>query len=61
MAQSLERRTLNFGSGRDPRVMGSGPVLGVTLNVEAPWDSLSVSLCPSAPLPFLSSLILFLK
>ena len=35
MAQSVERPTLDFGSGHDPRVMGSSPTLGSTLSMQA--------------------------
>ena len=40
MAQSVQRPTLGFGSGRDPRVMGSSLVSGSVLSVEL--DSLSL-------------------
>ena len=33
VAQSVERLTLNLGSGHDPRVLGPSPVLG-TLRAE---------------------------
>ena len=47
--QLVERPTLDFGSGRDPRVVGLGPVLGSVLSVEPVWNflSLSVPLCPA--------------
>ena len=50
MARSVEYPTLDFDSRRDPKVVGLSPVLGSTLNVEAAWHSLSLSLCPSPPL-----------
>ena len=53
VAQSVEHQTLDFGSGHDPRVMGSSPTLGSTLSVETALDYLSVS--PYAPLPCLHS------
>ena len=34
MAQSVKRLTLDFGSGRDPRVMGLSPTSGSALGVE---------------------------
>ena len=46
VAQSVERPTLDFSSGRGPRVVGSGPTSGSLLSVEPAWDSFS----PSAPL-----------
>lgn len=33
VVQPVEGRTLDFGSGREPRVMGSGPALGSALSV----------------------------
>ena len=50
VAQSVERPTLDFGSGRDPRAVGLSPVLGSVLIVELARDSLSLSLCPSPQL-----------
>ena len=44
VVQSLERQTVDFGSGHDPRVMRSSPVSGSTLKMEPAWDSLSLSL-----------------
>ena len=44
VVQSLERQTVDFGSGHDPRVMRSSPVSGSTLKMEPDWDSLSLSL-----------------
>ena len=41
MAQLVEHLTLDFGSGHDPRVMGSSPMSGSMLSVEPAWDSLS--------------------
>ena len=49
MAQSVERLTLDSGSGHDPKVVGSKPVLGSALSVETAWDSLSLPL-PLTPL-----------
>ena len=34
VAQSTERPILDFGSGHDPRVMGSSPPSGSALGVE---------------------------
>ena len=34
VAQSVERPTLDFGSGHDPRVAGSGPTSGSALSME---------------------------
>ena len=34
VAQPVERPTLDFDSGHDPRVMGSSPMLGSILSVE---------------------------
>ena len=36
VTQSVECPSLDFGSSRDPRVMGSSPVLGSMLSVESP-------------------------
>ena len=47
-AQSVERLTLDFSSGRDPRVVGSSPTSGSALSVEPAWDSLSLPL-PLSP------------
>ena len=48
MAQSVECLTLDFGSGHDPRVMGSSLTSEASmLGREPAWDSLSLS--PSAP------------
>ena len=49
MAQSVEHPTLDFGSGQDPRVVGSDSVSGSVLSVKPAWDFLSV--CPSVLLP----------
>ena len=46
VAQSVERLTLSFGLGHDPRVIGSSPTSGLAQNMERAWDSLSLSLCP---------------
>ena len=55
MAQLVEQLTLGFGSGHDPRVMGSSPASGFALNREPPWDSLSPSLSLSlSALPLLA-------
>ena len=50
MAQSVERLTLDFGLGHDPRVVGSSPAFGSVLGVEPAWDSLSVSVSLSLSL-----------
>ena len=34
VAQSVEHLTLDFGSGCDPRVVGSSPALGTVLSME---------------------------
>ena len=47
VVQLVERLTLDFGSGHDPRVTGLSPNLGSVLSVEPPWDFLSLSLSPS--------------
>ena len=44
MAQLVEHLTLHFGSGHDPRVMGSSPRSGSVLIMETVRDSLSLSL-----------------
>ena len=44
MAQSVECLTLDFGLGRDLRVVKLSPVLGSTLSGESARDSLSLSL-----------------
>ena len=49
MAQLFEYPSLDFGSGHDPRVMGSGSKLGM----EPAWDSLSLPL--SVPHPHSST------
>ena len=54
VAQLVEHPTLDFSSGHDPRVMGSSPVSGSTLNVEPKILSLPLSL----PLPCLCMLFL---
>ena len=52
MAQSVERPTLEFGSGHDPGAVGWSSVSeSAMLNVEPAWDSLSLSLSLSAPSP----------
>ena len=50
VAQPVERPTLGFNSGHDPRVVRSSPVWGSALSVEPAQDCLSLSLCPSPPL-----------
>ena len=45
VVQLVEHPTLDSGSGHDPRVMGSSPMLGSTLSVQPAWDSLPLSLC----------------
>ena len=47
VAQSVECLILDFGSGHDPRIVGSSPDLGSVLSMEPTWDSLFLS----APLP----------
>ena len=59
VVQSVERPTLDFGSGHDPRVAGSSPASGSTL--EPAWDSVSLSPCPSHPLAHADSLTLKIK
>ena len=54
MAQSVERLTLDFSSGHDPRVLGSSPMSGSVLSVEPTWDSLSLFLSLSLSPPSLS-------
>ena len=51
MAQSVKSLILDFGSGLDPRVVGSSPMSGSMLNTDPAWHPLS-SL--SAPPPILS-------
>ena len=54
MAQSIEQPTLNFGSGHDPRVLGSSSTLGFMLSREHAWGfSLSFR-----PYPCLLALLL---
>ena len=44
-AQSIERLTLDFGSGCDLTVHGIKPLVGLCADsVETAWDSLSLSL-----------------
>ena len=50
MAQLIERWTLDFGSGYDPRVVGSDLVSGSTLSMEPAWDWFPLSLCHSPTL-----------
>ena len=47
VVQWVGRPTLDFGSGRDPRVGGSSPALGSMLSVEPAGGSFSLSFCPS--------------
>ena len=56
VAPSVEHLTLDFSSGRDPRIMGSSPASGSAQSTEPAWDSLSLSLCPSPPAHALSFL-----
>ena len=53
MVQSVERLTLDFGSGHGPRVVGSSPNLGSELTVQNLLEILSVclSVCLSVSLP----------
>ena len=51
--------TLDFSSGRDPRVMGQSPELGSAISMEHAWDSLSLPL--SGPPLLALSLSLSLK
>ena len=54
VAQSVERPTLDFGSGRDLTVCEFEPRVGLCADsVERAWDSLSVSLCLSVSLSLL--------
>ena len=46
MAQSVERLTLYFGSGHDPRVMGLSPESDSVLSMEPAYDPLSLPLPP---------------
>ena len=48
MAQSVQRPSLDFVSGRDPRVVGSSPVSGSVLSMEPAWYSISLPL-PLSP------------
>ena len=44
----VKRPTLDFGSGHDLLVRGIEPLVGLCADsVEAAWDSVSSSLCPS--------------
>ena len=61
MAQLVECLTLDFGSGHDPRVMGSSPTLGSVLSVEPASDSLSPPLPLSPDCAQALSLFLTLK
>lgn len=51
MAQSVERLTLNFGPGHDPRFVGLGTAFVSVLSLEPAWGS---CLSASAPLAVLS-------
>ena len=42
VAQSVERPTLDFRSGHDPRVVRSRPALGSVLSMHSAWESLSL-------------------
>ena len=44
VAQSVGQPTLDFGSGHDPRVMGSSPMSGSTLSMEPKILSLPLPL-----------------
>ena len=59
MAQSVKRSTLDFGSGRDPRVMRLSPASGSALSVKPAEDSLRSS--PSAPPPLVPTCALSLS
>ena len=48
VAQLVGHPPLDFGSGHDPRVVGSSPMLGSALGMEPVWDSISLFLCPSS-------------
>ena len=50
MAQSVERLTLDLGSGPDPGVVGSSPASGSVLSVWSLLEILSLSFCPTPPL-----------
>ena len=54
LAQIVKWSTLCFSSGHDLRVMRWSTMSVSTLSRESAWDSLSLSLCPSRPLPTLS-------
>ena len=57
MAQSVGLLTLIFGSGHDPRVMGSSPTLGPALKGQSLLEILS----PSLSVPSLLAICLSLK
>ena len=60
VAQSVKHLTLDFGSGHDLMVPEFKPRIGLRAeNVEAAWDSLSLS--PSLSAPPLLSLVLALS
>ena len=49
MMQLVKHPTLDLGSGHDPMVHGSGPLIGLCADgVEAAWDSLPLSQQSSA-------------
>ena len=51
----VERPTLDFGPGHDPRLEGLSPTLGSALSMEPAWDSFSLLLpLPSAHICALS-------
>ena len=54
MAQLVERLTLDFGLGRDPRFVGLSHTWSSMLSVEPAWDSVS-SLSLSALMPCFSN------
>ena len=62
MAQSVKRLTLDFGSGRDLRVNGIEPHVGLCAgSMEPAWDSLAPSVFAPPLLTRVLALSLFLK
>ena len=53
-APSVERATLDFGSGHGPRDVGLSPTSGSVLSVEPAWDSLSLYPSPRSHVRSLS-------
>ena len=47
MAQSVERPTLDFSSGHNPRIVGWSPASDSMLSMESAYDSLSPTLSSS--------------